>query len=116
MTLGETQISGHITEAFFTAQHIKTTGTLFNESFKQAVTFPQRAHKETAIGEHAVSVSYAAVRLARKIFGDLQNKHVVINGAGEMGELAVKNLQGSGATKITVVNRTFETAEILAEK
>jgi len=116
MILGETQILGQIREAFFTAQNVKTTGTIFNELFKQAVTFSKRAHKDTAIGEHAVSVSYAAVRLARKIFGDLQNKHVVINGAGEMGELAVKNLQGSGATEITVVNRTFETAEILAEK
>src|SRR5690625_5881427 len=116
MILGEKQILGQIREAFFTAQNVKTTGTIFNELFKKAVTFSKRAHKDTAIGEHAVSVSYAAVRLARKIFGDLQNKHVVINGAGEMGELAVKNLQGSGATKITVVNRTFETAEILADK
>lgn len=116
MILGETQILGQVREAFFTAQNVKTTGTIFNELFKQAVTFAKRAHKDTAIGEHAVSVSYAAVRLARKIFGDLQNKHVVINGAGEMGELAVKNLQGSGASNITVVNRTFANAEILAEK
>lgn len=116
MILGETQILGQVREAFFTAQQVHTTGTIFNELFKQAITFAKRAHKETAIGEHAVSVSYAAVQLARKIFGDLQDKHVVINGAGKMGELAAKNLQGSGATEITVVNRTFENASLLAEK
>ncbi|HLR67122.1 glutamyl-tRNA reductase [Virgibacillus alimentarius] len=116
MILGETQILGQVREAFFTAQQAYTTGTIFNELFKQAISFAKRAHKETAIGEHAVSVSYAAVQLARKIFGDLADKHVVINGAGKMGELAVKNLQGSGATQITVVNRTLENAEVLAGK
>lgn len=114
MVLGETQILGQMKEAFQSSQKVKTTGTIFNELFKQAITFGKKAHKETAIGEHAVSVSYAAVELAKKIFGDLQNMHVAILGAGEMGELAVKNLQGSGATKITVVNRTVEKAEQLA--
>ncbi|MEC5422026.1 glutamyl-tRNA reductase [Virgibacillus sp. C22-A2] len=116
MVLGETQILGQVKEAFLTSQKMNTTGTIFNELFKQAITFGKRAQKDTAIGEHAVSVSYAAVELAKKIFGDLQNKHVVILGAGKMGELAVKNLQGSGATKITVVNRTHEKAAVLAEK
>lgn len=116
MVLGETQILGQVKQAFLTAQKMKTTGTVFNELFKQAITFAKKAHKDTAIGEHAVSISYAAVELAKKIFGDLQNKHIVIFGAGKMGELAVKNLQGSGATKITMINRTFEKALELAEK
>ncbi|MBP1947692.1 glutamyl-tRNA reductase [Virgibacillus litoralis] len=116
MVLGETQILGQIKQAFSTAQNMHTTGTVFNELFKQVITFAKRAHKDTAIGEHAVSVSYAAVELAKKIFGDLEQKHVVILGAGKMGELAAKNLHGSGATKITVVNRTYEKAELLAEK
>lgn len=116
MILGETQILGQVRQAFFTAQQVNTTGTILNELFKQVITFAKRAHKETAIGEHAVSVSYAAVQLAKKIFGDLQDKHVVIYGAGKMGELAAKNLQGSGATEITVVNRTFDNAAYLAEK
>src|SRR5699024_29308 len=89
---------------------------IFNELFKRAVTFAKRAHKDTAIGEHAVSVSYAAVELAKKIFGDITDKHVVIYGAGDMGELAVKNLYGAGVTKITVVNRTLERAEELANQ
>ncbi|MFD1039541.1 glutamyl-tRNA reductase [Virgibacillus byunsanensis] len=116
MVLGETQILGQVKQAFQTAQDQQTTGTIFNELFKQAITFAKRTHKDTAIGEHAVSVSYAAVELSKKIFGDIQKKKVVIYGAGKMGELAVKNLHGSGATEITVVNRTFEKAEILAEK
>src|SRR5699024_3543060 len=81
----------------------------------QSITFAKRVHKETALSENAVSISYAAVQLAKKIFGDITDKHVVINGAGEMGELAVKNLYGSGVKQITVVNRTLERAEQLAQ-
>ena len=93
-----------------------TTGTVFNQLFKQAVTFAKRAHSETAIGENAVSVSYAAVELAKKIFGSLQNKHVAILGAGKMGELAIQNLYGNGVGKVTVINRTFAKAQNLASK
>ena len=89
---------------------------MFNQLFKQSVTLAKRANAETAIGENAVSVSYAAVELGKKIFGSLKQKHVVILGAGKMGELAIKNLHGSGAGKITVINRTFEKAQLLAEK
>ncbi|WP_174613954.1 glutamyl-tRNA reductase [Virgibacillus ihumii] len=116
MVLGETQILGQVKQSFLTAQMMQTTGTVFNELFKQVITFAKRAHKDTAIGEHAVSVSYAAVELAKKIFGDLKQKHVVILGAGKMGELAAKNLHGSGANRITVVNRTYAKAEELAMK
>lgn len=116
MVLGETQILGQVRSSFLAGQEFGTTGTVFNQLFKQAVTLAKRAHSETAIGENAVSVSYAAVELGKKIFGTLKNKHVVILGAGKMGELAIKNLQGSGADKVTVINRTLEKAETLAEK
>ncbi|MFC0522426.1 glutamyl-tRNA reductase [Pontibacillus salicampi] len=116
MVLGETQILGQMKQAFLTGQQSGTTGTIFNQLFKQAVTLAKRSHKETEIGENAVSVSYAAVELSKKIFGDLLNKHVVIYGAGKMGELAAKNLHGSGAEKITVVNRTKEKAITLAKQ
>lgn len=116
MVLGETQILGQVRDAFLTSQEMKTTGTIFNELFKQAITFGKRVHHETAIGEHAVSISYTAVELAKKIFGTLENQRVTIIGAGKMGELAVKNLQGSGASQITVMNRTFAKAEELATK
>ncbi|WP_397539491.1 glutamyl-tRNA reductase [Rummeliibacillus pycnus] len=116
MVLGETQILGQVKGSFLKAQEIGVTGTVYNKLFKQAITFAKRAHGETAIGENAVSVSYAAVELAKKIFGSLSNKHVAILGAGKMGELAVENLYGSGVGKVTVINRTFSKAETLAEK
>lgn len=116
MVLGETQILGQMKQSFITAQQAGTTGTVYNELFKQAITLAKRAHKETEIGDNAVSVSYAAVELAKKIFGDLLNKHVVILGAGKMGELAAKNLQGSGVQDVTVINRTLAKAEILANQ
>lgn len=116
MVLGETQILGQVRKSFLEGQEHSTTGTVFNQLFKQSITLAKRAHAETAIGENAVSVSYAAVELGKKIFGSLKNKHVVILGAGKMGELATKNLHGSGAGKITVINRTFEKAQLLAAK
>ncbi|MGG0656744.1 glutamyl-tRNA reductase [Rummeliibacillus pycnus] len=116
MVLGETQILGQVKGSFLKAQEIGVTGTVYNKLFKQAITFAKRAHGETAIGENAVSVSYAAVELAKKIFGSLSNKHVAILGAGKMGELAAENLYGSGVSKVTVINRTFSKAETLAEK
>ncbi|WP_407272638.1 glutamyl-tRNA reductase [Radiobacillus sp. PE A8.2] len=114
MVVGETQILGQVKQAFLLAQQHKTTGTMFNELFKQAITLAKRAHKDTEISDHAVSVSYAAVELSKKIFGNLTNKHVVILGAGKMGELAAKNLKGSGVKKVTVINRTLEKAEAIA--
>ncbi|MGN7476796.1 glutamyl-tRNA reductase [Solibacillus silvestris] len=116
MVLGETQILGQVKKSFLQGQELGTTGTVYNHLFKQAVTFAKRAHSETAIGENAVSVSYAAVELAKKIFGSLQNKHVAILGAGKMGELAIQNLHGNGVGKVTVINRTFEKAQNLASK
>ncbi|RSK28045.1 glutamyl-tRNA reductase [Bacillus sp. HMF5848] len=116
MILGETQILGQVRTSFLKAQQNDTIGTLFNYLFKQAVTVAKRAQSETDIASNAVSVSYAAVELAKKIFGDLKDKHVLILGAGKMGELAAENLHGSGAKKITVINRTYEKALTLAER
>lgn len=116
MVLGETQILGQVKGSFLEAQAIGTTGTIFNHVFKQSITFAKKAHDETNIGENAVSVSYAAVELAKKIFGSLSHKHIAILGAGKMGELAMENLYGSGVGKVTVVNRTFEKAQSLASK
>ena len=116
MVLGETQILGQVRTAFLLAQEYETTGTIFNHLFKQALTVAKRGHSETEIGANAVSVSYAAVELAKKIFGSLDHKHVLILGAGKMGELAAQNLHGSGVRKVTVINRTFEKAIFLAER
>ncbi|MDA2582078.1 glutamyl-tRNA reductase [Bacillus cereus] len=116
MVVGETQILGQIKDSFLEAQQVKTTGTIFNELFKQVITLAKRAHSETTIGESAMSVSYAAVELGKKIFGELTDCHVLILGAGKMGELALQNLYGSGARKVTVMNRTLSKAEVMAEK
>jgi glutamyl-tRNA reductase len=116
LVLGETQILGQVRSSFLLAQEENTIGTVFNQLFKQAVTLAKRAHSETDIGANAVSVSYAAVELAKKIFGQIENKHVLIVGAGKMGELAIQNLHGSGATKVTVINRTYEKAATLASR
>ncbi|OIJ10303.1 glutamyl-tRNA reductase [Anaerobacillus arseniciselenatis] len=116
MVVGETQILGQIKDSFLFAQEQKTTGTVFNQLFKQAVTLAKRAHSETSIGENAVSVSYAAVELGKKIFGDFRNKHVLIFGAGKMSELTGKHLHANGVGKVTVINRTMSKAIELADK
>jgi glutamyl-tRNA reductase len=116
MVLGETQILGQVRTSFLLGQEEKTTGTVYNHLFKQAITLAKRAHSETDIGANAVSISYAAVELAKKIFGTLQSKHVLIIGAGKMGELAIQNLHANGVSKVTVINRTFEKAQNLANR
>ena len=116
IVLGETQILGQVRDAFFIAQQEATTGTIFNHLFKQAITFAKKSHNETDIADNAVSVSYAAVELAKKVFGKLANKKAVVVGAGEMSELSLLNLLGSNVNDITVVNRTVKNAETLASK
>ncbi|WP_409301996.1 glutamyl-tRNA reductase [Peribacillus sp. SCS-155] len=116
MVLGETQILGQVRSSFMLAQQEQTIGTVFNHLFQQALTLAKKAHAETEINTNAVSVSYAAVELAKKIFGSLSGKNVLILGAGKMGELAIQNLYSNGADHITVINRTFEKAVALAER
>lgn len=116
MILGETQILGQVRESFLMAQEEQATGTIFNQMFKQAITLAKRAHSNTEIGQHAVSVSYAAVELGKNIFNNFAGKHVVILGAGKMSELTAKHLHANGATKITVINRTEARAAELAMK
>ncbi|WP_411343530.1 glutamyl-tRNA reductase [Paenibacillus sp. WLX1005] len=116
MVLGETQILGQVKRSFQLAQENKATGTWFNMLFKQAVTLGKRAHAETMIGESAVSVSYAAVELGKRIFGAFHNKTIMILGAGKMSELTVKHLYANGAAEVIVANRTIGRAQELAHK
>ncbi|GIO64447.1 glutamyl-tRNA reductase [Paenibacillus cineris] len=116
MVIGETQILGQVRSAFLQSQEEKATGTWFNMLFKQAVTLGKRAHSETSIGESAVSVSYAAVELGKRIFGMFNDKKVLILGAGKMSELTVKHLYANGAEEVIVANRTLARAEELASK
>ncbi|MBF2345737.1 glutamyl-tRNA reductase [Listeria seeligeri] len=116
LVLGETQILGQVKHAFEIAKHTGTTGTLLNKLFREVVTFAKKVHHYTKINENAVSVSYAAVEVAKKLYGTLENKKIVLVGAGEMSELALQNLAGSGINDITVINRTQMNAEILANQ
>jgi len=108
MVVGEPQILGQLKDAFdFSLRH-KTTGVLLNKLMKKAISVAKRVRTETRIAENAVSISFAAVELAKKIFTDLGEKSVMLLGAGEMGELAAKHLMNTGVREILVANRTFE--------
>lgn len=114
MVLGETQILGQVRDSFALAQRSNTTGTFFNELFKEAITLGKRVHAETEINDNPVSTSYAAVELAKQIFGDFQDKHLLIMGAGKMSELTAKHMTSNGHLQLTVMNRTIENAKELA--
>jgi len=115
MIVGEPQILGQLKEAFDHAILHKTSGVILNKAFKKAISVAKRIRTETRIAESAVSVSYAAVELAKKIFGKLEKKTVLLIGAGEMAELAARHLISNGVASISVVNRTFERAVELSK-
>ena len=114
MVLGETQILGQIRDAFLTAQEEHTTGTIFNKLFKEAITVAKRGHNETDISKNAVSISYAAVELAKRIFANVKKSRVLVIGAGEMAEESLLNLTSNGIEDVVVLNRSLEKAEDLA--
>lgn len=116
MIIGEPQILGQIKNAFEFALSKKTTGVMLNELFKKALSVAKRVRTETKIAENAVSVSFAAVELAKKIFKDLSTKSVLLLGAGEMAELAAKHLINCGVKDIVFSNRTHEKGCALAEE
>ncbi|TCP63639.1 glutamyl-tRNA reductase [Baia soyae] len=116
LVIGETQILGQMKTAFLQAQEIGTTGTVFNMLFKQAVTFGKKVHSETEIGQNAVSVSYAAVELGKKLFSSFQSQTILLIGAGKMTELTAKHFASNGAARVIVINRTLAKAEELANR
>jgi len=116
MVVGEAQILGQLKDAFDIALKTKTTSTILNKLIKKAISVAKRVRTETRLAEGAVSISSAAVELAKKIFGDLAGKTVMLLGAGEMAELAAQHLLGNGVKNIMVANRTFERAEELAKE
>jgi glutamyl-tRNA reductase len=116
MVVGEPQILGQIKEAYRAAHAAKTTGTLLNKLLPQAFSVAKRVRTETSIGNRAVSVSFVAVALAKRIFAHLDGREVLIIGAGEMCELAAQHLVREGISKILVSNRTWERAVGLAAR
>jgi glutamyl-tRNA reductase len=116
MVVGEPQILGQIKDAYRMATEIKSSGVILNRLLHRTFFVAKRIRTETGIGDHAVSISYAAVELGRKIFGKLAGKAVLLVGAGEMAELAVEHLIRNKASEIYVANRTFENGVELAKR
>ena len=116
MVLGEPQILGQVKDAYGYAAEFRTIGPVLDKFFSKTFSVAKRVRTETRVASSAVSVSYAAVELARKIFGDLSDKTVLLIGAGEMCELAARHLISAGVKGIMVTNRTFERAVKLAEE
>jgi len=114
MIIGEPQILGQLKEAYRNAMERNCTGVILNRLMHKAFSAAKRIRTETAIGSSAVSISYAAVELAKKIFGNLNNKRAMLAGAGEMAELAAQHLVNQGVEEVVVANRTFERAVNLA--
>ncbi len=116
MVVGESQILGQLKEAYRWASAEKSTGPILNKLLHKSFSVAKRVRSETRIGSSAVSISYAAIELAKKIFGSLENKRVLLIGAGEMAELAAEHLVGNGAKNVVVANRTLERALDLAKR
>jgi len=116
MVVGEPQILGQVKEAYRIATDEKTSRVILNRLLHRTFFVAKRIRSETGIGGSAVSISYAAVELARKIFGVLADKTVMLIGAGEMAELAVEHLIRNNAVKVWVANRTFEKGVELAKQ
>ena len=115
LVVGEAQILGQLKEAYRNASHYGATGPILNKLLHKSFSVAKRVRSETGIGSSAVSISYAAVQLAKKIFGQLEEKRVLLIGAGEMAELAAEHLVGQGVGGVVVANRTLSRAVDLAK-
>ncbi|PKQ38003.1 MAG: glutamyl-tRNA reductase [Actinobacteria bacterium HGW-Actinobacteria-1] len=116
MVIGEAQILGQVKEAYDHALNNGATGKVFNKLFRQSFEVGKRVRTETEIGENAVSISYAAIELAKKVFDTLEGRTILVLGAGKMSELTAKHLVSQGVKSVLVANRTFERAQELAER
>ncbi|MDK2824090.1 MAG: glutamyl-tRNA reductase [Clostridia bacterium] len=116
MILGETQILGQVQDAYEYALEYKLSNNVLNTLFQNAISVGKRVRTETQIDRHAVSVSSAAVELAKQIFGNLNGCCVLILGAGETSELTARHLVANGVSTVIVANRTFERACKLAQE
>lgn len=115
MIMGEPQILGQVKDAYRLSTEHNSSGIILNRLLHHAFLVAKRVRTETGIADNAVSVSFAAVELAKKIFGNLHGKTVLLIGAGEMSELAAKHLISNGVSGIIIANRTYSRAVKLAE-
>ncbi len=116
MIVGEPQIGGQVRSSFSVAHDLGTLDSLLTQLYENTMRVAKKVRTDTGIGEHAVSVPYAAVELAKKIFGDLRGLHVLLLGAGEMGELTAEHLHAQDVKQVFVANRSYERAVELARQ
>ena len=116
MIVGEPQILGQLKKAYKAAAELHTVGPVLNKFINKSFSVAKRVRTETNIGSSAVSISFAAVQLAKKILGALNDKRVMLIGAGEMAELAAEHLIAQGIAGVVVANRTLERAIGLAQR
>ena len=116
LVLGEPQILGQIKDAYSTANHAGTIGRQLNRLFQHTFSVAKQVRTDTAIGANPVSVAFAAVSLAKRIFADLSEHTALLIGAGETTELVAQHLANQGVKKMIVANRTVERAQTLANK
>jgi glutamyl-tRNA reductase len=116
MVVGEPQILGQLKNAYRSAVECKTTGSMLNRFLHKAFFVAKRVRTETNVASSAVSVSFAAVELARKIFNKLDDKKILLIGAGEMSELVTRHLVSNGIQDLFITSRTFERAHTLAKE
>jgi glutamyl-tRNA reductase len=115
LVVGEPQILGQVKEAHTTAAGVQAAGPVLNRLFHASFAVGKRVRTETALASGAVSVGYAAVALARKIFGDLKNRSVLVIGAGEMGKLTALHMKSQGVQRMTIISRTMAHAARTAD-
>jgi len=116
LVIGEPQILGQVKSAYKEALNYRTSGIVLNRLLHKCFSVAKKVRTETGIGGGAVSISYAAYRLAKKILGSLKDKVVLLVGAGEMAELACMHFVSEGVKKVLIANRTLSKAVELAEK
>ncbi len=116
MVLGEPQILGQVKEAYRQAADTKVTGLVLNKLLHRSFFIAKRVRTETKMATQAVSISFAAVELAKKIMGSLEDKRAILIGAGEMSELAARHLVSQGVDEIWVTNRTYSRAQEMARE
>ena len=115
LVVGEPQILGQVKDAHTVASAAHTSGTFLNRLFHASFAVGKRVRTETGLGSGAVSVSFAAVSLSKKIFGDLKGRDVLVIGAGEMGKLTALHMKSQGVHQVTIVSRTMAHAARTAE-
>jgi glutamyl-tRNA reductase len=116
MVIGEPQILGQVKDAYRIAAHNNATGFFLDRTFHRTFNVAKRVRTETRVGYNPLSISSMAVELGKQIFGDLAQKRILVMGAGEMCEIALKHFRKEGLTEVLITNRTFQAAQKLAQE